>query len=732
MGNALLVVSLVLVLSSIVLWLLYAKSTQHTIPLIFSVLSMLSITALFAFYAFLFFGHQFQYVQVHQHSNMAMSKPLLLASIWSGQSGSMLAWILSLTLFSGLVFKDKQNRSKVFPLLFLFLGILLIMFVRSSPFALNPLLPADGLGLNPVLSHPLMIIHPPFAFIAYSCIILAFIYALISLTQSKPDALIKKISLLGKMAFASLSFAILLGSLWAYEATGWGGYWSFDPIENGSLIAFLLLSLLMHLVWSFQRYRIHHKQIVLCSIFLMFSIIHMVFLIRSGLLSQVSAHSYVEGNLIWILLGIDLLVLIAPLSYFSLFHHKLPNPPKVKFSSKSKVLLFSHWLLIGIIGLLFVYTHLPFFESSTLGLLVSSIFSYFSVLLLILGLGILFLLLLFHKHAFRRKHSKQYSPEKFLILFFISFVLCYLFQPSLPISILSLKGMLIVFAGFLSLACLYAILYYLKKTPFKLWGALLVHSSLPLIVFASILISLPSKTYWLHLIPQETISVEELSASFSLSSYRNLPIYTGILTEYPIQVSIRNSNYTAKPSIWSYHRNQKNSLEIMKTSTHSILGSDHHLVPTGKGIFRIKEASVRFIGDIKVSYIEYKQEELSNGLFNEWFTLNFSHDGQSETVQLKRLSNTQGAHLRSDPVYVKILNDTIQLTQHQNQTIVFSSNALKDHLEANYHIKTLSNLIPWSYYLLLLSALWILLQDLKRKSNNSTQNKEANQCKKTI
>lgn len=732
MGNALLMVSLGFVAISILLWLFFSKSAKQALPLSFSALAIVSITALFAFYAFLFLGHHFQYVQVHQHSNMAMPKLLLLASIWSGQSGSMLSWILSLTLFSGFVFTDKQHRSKVFPLLFLFLGILLIMFTRSSPFELNPLLPADGLGLNPVLSHPLMIIHPPFAFIAYSCIILAFIYALLSLTQTTPDPLIRKISFFGKMAFVSLSLAILLGSLWAYEATGWGGYWSFDPIENGSLIAFLLLSLLMHLIWTFQRYRIYHKQIVLCSIFLMFSIIHMVFLIRSGLLSQVSAHSYVEGNLLWILLGIDITVLIAPLLYFLMVHRKLPTPQKKVFSNKIKPLLSSHWLLLAMICLLFAYTHLPFFETTSIGIVLKKAFSYFSFFVLALSLSILFKLLLFYKHAFRRKPSSQYSPEKILVLFFISFVLCYLFEPSLPINILSFQGFVIVLACFFCLSCLYAVLYYFKKTPIKSWGSLLLHCSLPLLVFASIVFSLPTKTYWLHLVPQETINIEELSASFSLSDSRSLPIYTGTLTEYPVQVSIKNSNYTSLPAIWSYYRNQKTPLEIMKTSIHSILGSDYHLLPTGKGIFRIKEGSVRFMGEIKVSFIEHSKENLSNGLINELFTLSFSRDDQNDTVQLKHLTNTRGTHLRSDPVFVNLLSDTIQLSQYQNNTLVFSSKALDEHLEANYYIKALSKLIPWSYCLLLASAIWILLKELlSKKTPNIAQIKESTQCKKT-
>lgn len=719
MGNALLVISLVFVVCSIVLWLIYSKSSRPSIPLGFSICAMLSIAMLFAFYAFLFLGHQFQYVQVHQHSNMAMSKALLLASIWSGQSGSMLAWILSLTLLSSLVFKDKQNRSRVFPLLFLFLGVLLILFSRSEPFALNPLLPSDGLGLNPVLSHPMMIIHPPFAFIAYSCIILAFIYALISLTHPNPYSLIKKIYLLGKWAFTSLAFAILLGSLWAYQATGWGAYWSYDPIENGSLIAFLLLALLMHLIWSYQRHRIYHKQIVLSCIFLMFSIIHMVFLIRSGLLSQVSAHSYVEGNLIWILLAIDILVLVVPLSYFFLFHHKLPPSPKIKHSQKSKALIASHWLLMGTIFLLFTYTHLPFFENSSLGIGLSYLFSFSTFIQLISGFGLLFFLLLYHKHAFRRKHSNLYSPEKFLVLFFLSFVGCYLFQPSLPLSILSFEGIMLILACFLCLSCLYAVFSYLKKTPITSWGNILLHSSIPLMIFAFILISLPTKTHWLHLVPHQSTSIEELTASFSLSSSRTLPIYTGTLTEYPIEVFIKNSSYTALPAIWTYHRTQATPQEIMKTSTLSILGSDHHLLPVGKGVFRIKKASVRFLGDIKVSYIEHRKEELPQGLFNEWFTLSFSQNGQNETIQIKQLSNAQGTHLRSDPVFVKILNDTIQVIQDQNQTLVFSSEAFKDHLEVNYHVKTLSRLVPWSYYLLLFSAIWILLsKETKRCQKN--------------
>jgi cytochrome c biogenesis factor len=728
MGNVLLVVSLGLVVLSFILWLYLSKPSKQTAPLLFSIISLISIAVLFSFYVSLFWNHQFQYVQVHQNSNMAMPKLLLLASVWSGQSGSLLSWILSLTFMSAFIFKDKAVRSKVFPLLFLFLGILLMMFLRSDPFALNPLLPADGIGLNPVLSHPLMIIHPPFAFIAYSCIILAFIYAMISLSYAFPDTLFQKISLYAKMAFTSLSFAILLGSLWAYEASGWGGYWSFDPIENGSLIAFLLLALLMHLLWAQKRYRIFHKHIILCSIFLMFSIIHMVFLIRSGLLSQVSAHSYVDGNLLWVLFAIDLTVLFVPLLYFFIKHNKLPTHHKQLLPKKIKPFRTSHWFLISIAGLLFVYTHLPFFDSSLIGAFLKKASSIFPFFVLILSFAILFMLLLFYKHAFRRKRSRRYSAEKFLFLFFVSFVLCYLFQPSIPINILSVTGLVLVSICFLCFSCLYAVLYYINKTPVKAWGSLLFHSSLPCLVLAAVFFTLPSNTYWLHLLPHEKTNIKELSASFELIKSQQLPIYTGTYTEYPVQVSIQNSNYTALPAIWSYQRNQA-SLEINKTSIHAILGSDHHLLPTGKGIFRIKEGTDRFLGQINVAFIEHTQEKLSDGLINETFTLSFTKDEQNDTIQLKRLVSTHGRHLRSDPVYVSLLNDTIQLNQYQNKTLVFSSKALSEHLEANYSIKALARLIPWSYYLLLIASIWILIKQILSKKTpekvNSDINKES-------
>ncbi len=707
MSNSLIIFCIATAFLSSLLWILSSIKKLKAISFAFSILSILSIFALFAHYASLFLTLQFQYAVVHQYANSAMPKALLFSSIWTGQSGSLLTWIMTLSIFIVFILKDQKFRQRMLPILFFFLGALLILFFRSDPFLPNPYLPSDGLGLNPVLSHPLLISHPPLAFIAYSAIVIMFAYAIIAIRSKDCSIIFSKIALFSKLAFASMSFTILLGSFWAYEVTGWGGYWSFDPIENGSMVAWLLLVVLLHYLKAFKRYHAFHRPIIITCILLMFSILHMVFLIRSGIISQLSAHAYLEGNLLWILLSMDIVVLVLPLIYFFSFQKNLPKNIAWKNSNKINLLLLSNYIMFFIAGLVFIHTHLPFLEQSISGNFTQALYQH-TPWIIFTGTFILCIVMIMRfRRALCARGTSRYSPEKILVALLMSFFLCFLFRPTLQIGLFSPHFFIICCLIFLSLILLYALVCHWRHKSWKHSGIMLLHFSLPLLLLGSYIIALPSPSHQVHLSPQQTVHHADISASFTASIPFETQAYVGSITSFPVQVDTKNFSFTALPHIWKYHRTREVE-ELMIPSIVSRLGSDYHIVPTGKGFFRIKKDESRLIGNKLFNFISFNAEKLSDGIIKENFVLSFEKQGEVDYFQLSRFINQAGVHVRSDPVEIPSLDATFQVSTYQNEVLVILSPIFDQHMEVNFYVKPLAIVLRWSYYLIMMGSLWIL------------------------
>lgn len=152
--------------------------------------------------------------------------------------------------------------------------MVLILFYTS--FRSNSKTVSDGLGLNPMLSHPLMYIHPPFAFLGYAFLGLIYAYAVSSLIKREYSSWIKN-SKMDNVISSWFYYCNCAGSLWAYETLGWGGYWSFDPIENGTLITWLFIVALLHTSLLYKRYGRGLKFSILLAILSFAGVMHTTF-----------------------------------------------------------------------------------------------------------------------------------------------------------------------------------------------------------------------------------------------------------------------------------------------------------------------------------------------------------------------------------------------------------------------------------------------------------------------
>lgn len=237
----------------------------------------------------------FRIEYVYQYTGLELNDAHQFAAFWAGQKGSFLVWLLWATLI-GLGVRRSAGRDEA-PVMGAYIltvfGLLLIL-VRENPFVMLPQAPLDGAGLNPLLQDDWMIIHPPVMFVGYALAAVPFCFAVAAMWRRDTDRWAAKAFPWALAGFLVLGTAILMGGYWAYKTLGWGGYWGWDPVENASLIPWLIGTVLihgLHLERTKKRYR-RANLILACLLFV--SVLYGTFLTRSGVLADFSVHSFVD------------------------------------------------------------------------------------------------------------------------------------------------------------------------------------------------------------------------------------------------------------------------------------------------------------------------------------------------------------------------------------------------------------------------------------------------------
>jgi cytochrome c-type biogenesis protein CcmF len=250
---------------------------------------------------------------VHQYSGNDLPGHYQFAAFWAGQKGSFLIWLLWGALLGLLV---KKTAGKAEPVVMgiytlTLLGILFIL-VRENPFVMLKETPLDGQGLNPLLQDDWMVIHPPIMFVGYALSAVPFAFAMAALWRREYDGWAARAFPWALAGFLVLGTAILMGGYWAYKTLGWGGYWGWDPVENASLIPWILGTVMIHGLYMERakgRYRrVNH---LLASLTYL-SVLYGTFLTRSGVLADFSVHSFVDlGISGWLIAGMATFILLS-------------------------------------------------------------------------------------------------------------------------------------------------------------------------------------------------------------------------------------------------------------------------------------------------------------------------------------------------------------------------------------------------------------------------------------
>jgi cytochrome c-type biogenesis protein CcmF len=258
--------------------------------------------------ALLLLIRDFRIEYVYQYSGLDLPLHYQFSAFWAGQKGSFLIWLFFGALLGLLVKKTAgRNEPVVMGIYTLTLLGLLFILVRENPFVMLAETPVDGNGLNPLLQDNWMVIHPPIMFVGYAASAIPFAFAMAALWRRDYDGWAARAFPWALGGFLVLGTAILLGGYWAYKTLGWGGYWGWDPVENASLIPWLLGTVLIHgLHMERTKGRYRRANFVLSALVYM-SVLYGTFLTRSGVLADFSVHSFVDlgisGWLIALMVG---------------------------------------------------------------------------------------------------------------------------------------------------------------------------------------------------------------------------------------------------------------------------------------------------------------------------------------------------------------------------------------------------------------------------------------------
>ena len=326
-------------------------------------------------------------------SNSHTMKPMLykISGVWGNHEGSLLLWVLILTLFGFAIslFGRKlplRFRSRVLAVqAFLAIGFLLFMLFTSNPFDRLPNPPFEGNGLNPLLQDPGLAFHPPMLYLGYVGLSVAFSFALAALIEGEvTPAWARWVRPWTLFAWVSLTGGIALGSWWAYYELGWGGWWFWDPVENASFMPWLAATALLHSsIVVEKRDALKSWTILLAIVAFSFSLLG-TFLVRSGVLTSVHAFAVDPSRGIFIL-GFLAVVIGGSLALYTWRAPSLKSGGMFGMVSRESALILNNVLLSTFAAVVLIGTLYPLILEALQGAQISvgpPFFNFSAVLLM--------------------------------------------------------------------------------------------------------------------------------------------------------------------------------------------------------------------------------------------------------------------------------------------------------------------------------------------------------------
>ena len=378
------------------------KSGENAVYMVFAFVTLAVISL-----EVLLMKSDFSIEYVAGYSNRDLPFFYKFAALWGGQRGSLLFWSWILTMYGALVaFRNRNYAGKLVPYTLGILSITAAFFLVMNKFAANPFqrlvvdhgdgvrhlfAPADGKGLNPLLQHPAMVIHPPILYLGYVGMVVPFAFCMAALlTRELGAGWIKLTRRWTLTAWMFLGVGILLGGRWAYVELGWGGYWAWDPVENASLMPWLTGTAFLHSVIVQERkdmLKVWNVVLILATYLLA---IFGTFLTRSGIVSSV--HAFAQSSIgTYFATFLTLMAAFAVYLVITRLDFLKSDNQLDSYASREASFLFNNLVLLAACFAVFWGTLFPVFSELVQGQQVTVGAPFFNKINVPIGLFLLFL-----------------------------------------------------------------------------------------------------------------------------------------------------------------------------------------------------------------------------------------------------------------------------------------------------------------------------------------------------
>ncbi len=537
-------------------------------------LSSIFIFISFAVLIFFFCISEFSISAVYENSHTLKPFFYKFAGTWGNHEGSLLLFVVIIALYGSLfsIFYKDSLKFKSLVIFFqnsIFLIFLIFLITKSNPFDMIVPEPKEGLGLNPILQDPLLVIHPPFLYLGYVGFSLTLSLVLAGLVIKKLNNHWANICWPWVMvSWVFLTIGIALGSIWAYYELGWGGYWFWDPVENASLMPWLSATALIHSLLVLKvRNQMQSWTALLAILTFSFSLLG-TFLVRSGILNSVHAFANDPDRGVFILF-IIFFITVTSLLIKILYSTKTING-NVSFFSKESFLNINNLFLLFFLFVILLGTIYPIILSF-FGEIISIGPVYYNTILA--PFVFIFLLAMSYGPLLKWSNNNKLKKENFLIVIFIISLLL-----SLVIILLSKRNDLILFLGLatsivLILTTCTEIFNNLKKNTFFYYPRLLSHLGVGIFFLSVFLNSYYSKTKDFEIEIHETKNFSNLSIKFLNKSIYKIDNYLEMKTDFEI-IENKRKVFNLKPSVRRYFQPEQITSE---TSIKPTIISNYYL-----------------------------------------------------------------------------------------------------------------------------------------------------------
>jgi cytochrome c-type biogenesis protein CcmF len=380
--------------------------------------------------------HDYAIKYVASVSDTTMETWYKVTAFWGGLDGSLLFWVLVLSMFStiAIVINHRRHRDMI-GFVVATIMVVQVFFLSLLIFTKNPFTtfltaaPNDGQGLNPLLQNYWMVIHPPSLYTGFVAATIPFAFGIGALASGRLDDLwLGSVRVWMLICFGFLSLGLILGGRWAYEELGWGGYWAWDPVENAGLMPWFTATAFLHsAIIQEQRGMMKRWNLVLVITTFFFTIFG-TFMTRSGIVQSV--HAFGEDNVLALqFVAFLALILVVSLGLLVYRSNKLSSKTEFdSFISREFAFLLNNWILLACTFVVLFLTMLPTISEALDGSRMTVGIEYFNRIMTPLGLTLLFLcgaapLLAWRRTTRERLYGQFLMPTALMAVTILVFVL---------------------------------------------------------------------------------------------------------------------------------------------------------------------------------------------------------------------------------------------------------------------------------------------------------------------